>query len=272
MGAQVWRRAEAVMGTVATVQIADRLPAPHLERLAQRVFNWLYEVDGRFSTYRPDSEVSRLGRGEVAVPACSADLRQVLASCAELWHATGGYFDAYAGGRLDPSGYVKGWAVQVASELLTAAGAPDHCVDAGGDFQTRGRPAPGEQWQIGIAHPWQPDRLAWILHGTDLAVATSGTYERGHHVIDPLRDAPATGLCSVTVVGRDLAIVDAYATAGLAMGVAGLPWLSGLDGCAVAVVTDDGRAFRSPTLPLLTRNSGSDSVPIGGPEPDSGDR
>jgi thiamine biosynthesis lipoprotein len=251
MGMDVFRRTEAVMGTVAVVDIADPLPSARIDELAGRVFNWLHAVDRRYSTYRQDSEVSRLDRGELLLAECSGELRQVLARCAELWRVTDGYFDAYATGRLDPSGYVKGWSVQVASQILTAAGAPNHCVEAGGDIQTRGRPAPGADWQIGIGHPWEPDKLSWILHGTDLAVATSGIYERGRHVIDPRSGTPALGLCSVTVVGRELATADAYATAGLAMGEAGLEWLAGLDDHVAAVVTDDGRAFRSPTLPVL---------------------
>lgn len=245
------RRAEAVMGTVATVHIADPLPPPRLDQLARQVFDWLHEVDRRFSTYRPDSEVNRLDRGELPLARCSPELRLVLERCADLWRRTDGYFDLYAAGRLDPSGYVKGWSVQVASEMLTAAGAVNHCVDAGGDIQTRGRPTPGEEWRIGVRHPWQADKVAWVLHGTDLAVATSGTYQRGPHVTDPRRGVPAAGLRSVTVVGHDLAAADAYATAGLAMGETGLGWLAELDGHAVAAVTDDGRAFRSAALPSL---------------------
>jgi thiamine biosynthesis lipoprotein len=250
------RRMEAVMGTVATVHIADPLPAADLEGLVRTVFDWLHEVDRRFSTYREDSEVSRLARGEVSVAGCSEDLQLVLDRCAELRHSTGGYFDPYATGQLDPSGYVKGWSVQVASERLTAAGALNHLVAAGGDFQTRGRPTNGADWRIGVRHPWRADRLAWVLHGTDLAVATSGTYERGAHVIDPRRGVPAAGLRSVTVVGRDLGVTDAYATAALAAGSPWLDWLARLDGYAVAAVTADGRAFRSTTLPCLSPTGG----------------
>lgn len=248
------------MGTVATVHVADPLPSADLERLVRKVFDWLHEVDRRFSTYRHDSEVNRLARGEVPVAGCSDDLRLVLERCAELWRSTGGYFDAYATGRLDPSGYVKGWSVQVASEMLTAAGAPNHLVAAGGDFQTRGRPGHGRQWQIGVRHPWRSDRLAWVLHGTDLAVATSGTYERGAHVVDPRQGVPAAGLRSVTVVGRDLGVTDAYATAALATGSTRLDWLTGRHGYTVAAVTGDGRAFRSAALPCAPPRPGAPGV------------
>src|SRR5437016_7882451 len=238
------------MGTAISLDLADPAPAAELRRAADAVFDWFREVDRRFSTYKPDSEVGRLDRGELALADASADLRAVLDRCADLWRTTDGYFDAYATGRLDPSGYVKGWSVQVASDRLVAAGAGNHCLNAGGDVRVRGRPAAGEEWRVGIRHPWEALAVCWVISGTDLAVATSGTYERGYHVIDPYRGEPATVLRSVTVVGPDLGLADAYATAALAMGRAGLDWLAALDGYESGVVTEDGEAYRSPGLPV----------------------
>src|SRR5512139_2638268 len=241
------------MGTAVTIEIADALPEPKARALIGLTCGWLHEVDRRFSTYKPGSEVNRLDRGELADGDCSGDLRAVLAACAALREETGGYFDAHATGRLDPSGYVKGWSVEVASARLAAAGSVNHCVNAGGDVRTRGRTAGGEPWRIGIRHPWQPHQVCWVVAGTDLAVATSGTYERGRHVIDPLIGEPARELRSVTVTGPDLAIADSYATAALAMGLAGLDWLAGLAGSGYesAVVTEDGKAFRSDGFPAV---------------------
>jgi thiamine biosynthesis lipoprotein len=248
---QRWRRREVVMGTVATVELADPLPAEVARQLLDDAFAWLHEVDRHFSTYRDDSEVNRLDRGELRLEEGSDDLRHVLAECGRLWRETDGYFDPYATGRLDPSGYVKGWAVQVASQRLSAAGAPNHLVDAGGDLQTRGRPAPGEKWRIGIRHPWERDRVSWVVTGTDLAVATSGIYERGRHVVDPRTGARPGELRSVTVVGRDLADADAYATAAIAMGRPGLGWLARLSGHETAVVAEDQSCYTSPGLSVL---------------------
>jgi len=243
------RRSTPVMGTVATVEIAG--PVDDAPRLVEDVFDWLRQVDARFSTYRPDSEVNRLDRGELSTDDLSADMRHVLERCTELWQETGGYFDTYATGRFDPSGYVKGWSVQRASELLAASGAGNHLVDVGGDIQTRGRPEPGERWEIGIRHPFEPSQVCWVLAGTDLAVATSGTYERGYHVVNPLTGALARALRSVTVVGRDLGTTDGYATAALAMGLPGaLTWLAGLDGYESGVVTADGHAYASDGFPV----------------------
>ncbi|MEW2381858.1 FAD:protein FMN transferase [Micromonospora sp. NPDC047707] len=238
------------MGTPISLDLADDLPRAELDELADEVFRWLREVDARFSTYRADSEVCRFDRGELLLSEASADLRLVLQRCADLWGATDGFFDAYATGGLDPSGYVKGWAAQVASDRLLAAGSANHCLNAGGDVRVRGLSASGRPWRVGVRHPWDPMATCLVLTGSDLAVATSGGYERGHHVLDPRRGAPARGLRSVTVVGTDLGLADAYATAAVAMGVAGVGWLDRLAGHRHAIVTDDGRLLHSTGLPL----------------------
>lgn len=241
------------MGMAISLHIADPLPPDRLDRLATETFGWLREVDQRFSTYLPDSEVNRLHRGELALPRCSADLRLVLEHCARLWRDTDGYFDCYATDRLDPSGYVKGWAVQRASALLIAAGSANHVLNAGGDVRTRGGPRPHEGWRVGVRHPWRTMALADVIVGDDLAVATSGTYERGPHVINPRLGEPARELRAVTVVATgadaDLGIADAYATTALAMGLAGVSWLSQLDGYHWLVITEDDRWFRSTGWP-----------------------
>lgn len=245
------RHAEHVMGTVVSFDLADDLPATALTAMIGDACAWFHEVDRRFSTYREDSEVCRFRRRELTLEECSPDLRTVLEACADLWRETDGYFDAYAAGTLDPSGYVKGWSVELASARLAAAGSRNHYINAGGDIRTRGTNAGGKPWRVGIRHPWEADKLSWVLSVTDHAVATSGTYERGDHVLNPRTGEPAGGLRSVTVTGTDLSRADAYATAALAMGEAALTWLPKLaaDGYDSAVVTDDGRAFTTPGLP-----------------------
>ncbi|WP_344139777.1 FAD:protein FMN transferase [Luedemannella flava] len=237
------------MGTAISLDIADPLPPDELAAATDEVFAWLRLVDARFSTYRDDSEVSLIG----ALPEArrSADLRHVLDECARLWETTGGYFDAYATGRFDPSGYVKGWSVRVASEQLAARGVGNHCLNAGGDVCLRGRSSSGRPWRVGIRHPSQASGLSWVLELTDAAVATSGSYERGPHVVDPFTGRGATALRSVTVVGPDLGVADAYATAAMAMGRAGVAWLAELPDHEFAVVADDGRTYRSAGLPAV---------------------
>src|SRR4051794_16194179 len=222
---------EDVMGTVVSLDVRGDAPAPGV---VEDCFAWLHRVDATFSTYRPDSEVCRFARGELVEP--SADLRWVLDRCEALRRATGGYFNAYATGRLDPSALVKGWAVQRAADALDAAGVHDFCLGAGGDLAVRGR-----IWRIGIQHPDDRAAIAAVveLQGAS-AVATSGGYERGAHIVDPLSGAAPPGVLSVTVVGPDLGTADAYATAAFAMGVAGPRWTATLPGYEAMTVLADG--------------------------------
>ncbi|WP_020519250.1 FAD:protein FMN transferase [Catelliglobosispora koreensis] len=233
------------MGTAISVEIAGAVAPKLATAMTEQAFAWFRSVDSRFSTYKDDSEVSRFARGELAADVSSPGFREVLCECSRLWDETQGYFDVYAGGSYDPSGYVKGWSVQVASDRLLAAGIVDHCINAGGDVRVHGRTDSGELWRVGIRHPWESTKLAWVLESTNLAVATSGTYERGLHVINPRTGKPADQLCSVTVSGPDLGVADAYATAAMAMGEAGLQWLASLAGYQSSAVTVDGRAYVS---------------------------
>lgn len=252
---------ELVMGTAVTIDILDA--KSDMTGAVEDVVAWFHEVDRRFSTYRPDSEVCRIDRGELVPARASQDMRRVLDACERLRASTGGYFDVYATGRLDPSGYVKGWSVEVAAQRLSAAGAVNYCVNAGGDIRLRGAGPDGQGWRIGITHPWERHKVAWVVCGTDLAIATSGTYERGLHVIDPLRGQPADLLCSVTVCGQDLATTDAYATAAMAMGAHGIDWLGTLRDYESAVITKNRQAYRSAGFPVVEADppSPAETVP-----------
>ena len=209
-------------------------------------FAWLREVDAIFSTYREDSEISRLDRGELTLAECRAEVDEVLTRCLALERATGGFFSARPNGRLDPSGLVKGWAVAGAAERLAAAGAASFCINAGGDVIARGRPEPGRRWRVGIRHPVELDKVAAVVAVEDVAVATSGEYERGAHIVDPHTGRPPEGLLSVTVIGPDLATADAYATAAFAMGAGGPAWTAGLDGYEALCITSGREVLSTP--------------------------
>ncbi len=216
-------RVEHVMGMPVRVEVRGGAAAGALDE----VFEWLRFVDATFSTYDPRSEICRLNRGELATARAHPLVRAVLERCEELRAATGGAFDARAPlpGALDPTGLVKGWAVERAAALLGRAGARRFLVDAGGDVVLRGGP-----WRVGIRHPRLRGRLAAVLELSDAAVATSGAYERGPHIVDPRTGRPATGALAVTIVGPDLGTADAYATAAFAMGARGPAWTANLAG------------------------------------------
>ncbi len=227
------------MGTAISLDVRDAGVSPGA---LEKAFEYLRGVDLRFSTYKPESEVSRLIRGEVNESDCSPELSEVLLLCEEVRRTTEGYFDIRAhrpDGRPDPTGLVKGWSLEKAGRILEAAGASNYCINGGGDVATRGEAAPGQAWRVGIRHPLIADRLATVLAIRGGAVATSGSYERGDHVRDPFTGRAPTSVLSVTVAGPDLTLADAYATAAFAMGPTGLAWIAGVEGYEGCAITAD---------------------------------
>lgn len=237
------RHAEPVMGTVVSFDVPASAAADGSLDAAVRSLHWADEV---FSTYKADSDVSRLGRGETALGDCAPEVAEVLAACDRLRERSGGYFTAEPGGKLDPSGYVKGWAVERAASILAQAGSASHLVNGGGDVQCAGGRSAAEGWRVGIASPLPGGGLAIVVTGRDFAVATSGTAERGAHIIDPVSGRPAAGLASVTVAGPSLTLADAYATAAFAMGPdRAREWTESLDGYEAFAILPDGAAWQT---------------------------
>jgi thiamine biosynthesis lipoprotein len=228
------------MGTVVSFDVPD-----WADQVLGRAVEWLHWVDATFSPYRDDSDVSRFGRGSVTLAECAPELAEVLAACADVSSLSGGYFTIRPGGRFDPSGYVKGWAIERAAGMLTAAGSAEHSVNGGGDIQCLGDHGPGQPWRVGIADPLRPGSLALVVSGRDFAVATSGVAERGAHIVNPHAGQPATGLASITVAGARLAAADAYATAAFAMGPAARDWVESLDGYEAFAVTPGGETWQT---------------------------
>ena len=223
---------EQIMGMPIVVDVRDE--NADNEDLV-RMFDWLRWVDTTFSTYREDSDISRIERGELTPAGAHEEVQFVLARCEELRVETDGFFDARASGQLDPSGFVKGWAVDRAAELLQDTGLDDFAVSAGGDLRVAG-PA----WRVGIQHPLAGNKVAAVFEMDDLAIATSAAYARGDHVLDPHTGRAPAGVLSVTVVGPELGTADAYATAAFAMGSRGPQWTAGLSGYeAMTILTDE---------------------------------
>jgi thiamine biosynthesis lipoprotein len=246
---------EQVMGTVVSVDIRDRRPA---EAAVRRLVRWLHDVDAMFSTYRPDSQVSQINDGTLWFEDADPRVIDVLARCNELRRQTGGYFNARARGLVDPSALVKGWSVQKAADDLISAGFENFCLTAGGDVATSGTPEPDRPWKIGIQHPRQRDAIAAVVEvpGHRLAVATSGTYERGHHITNPHTGWPPSGVLSVTVCGPDLGTADAYSTAAFAMGTAGPDWTTHLVGYEAMTILADDVVLSTPGFPRAAVDAG----------------
>jgi thiamine biosynthesis lipoprotein len=235
------------MGTVVSFDVR----APFVEDAAiDAACAVLHDIDRRFSLYRDDSELGLLAAGRLTEDALSDDVRWVLAACDDLTRTSGGAFDARRhrpDGVVDPTGLVKGWAVEEAVRRLDIAGAVNCLVGAGGDFVARGEPEPGLPWRIGIRHPEIVDRVAAVVGVRTGAVATSGLYERGDHIRDPRTGAIPRDLLSMTVVGPDLTWADAYATAAFTMGIEGLGWVESHPGYGAIGITAGREVLWTPT-------------------------
>jgi len=264
------RHAEPVMGTVVSFDVPV---TARYDGSLDAAVRWLHWVDRVFSPFRPDSDVSLLADAEVTVDGCAPEVAEVIEACAFVRELSGGYFTASPAGRFDPSGYVKGWAVERAADILRVAGSVSHLVNGGGDVQCVGGrpvPAPGGSlagapaqggpaqggpaqggpaqapWRVGIADPFKPGRLALVVEASDCAVATSGIAERGTHIVDPHAGRPAAGLASLTVTGPSLALADACATAAFAMGPdRARAWAESLDGYEAYAITAAGQTWQT---------------------------
>ncbi|MEA2126590.1 MAG: FAD:protein transferase [Solirubrobacteraceae bacterium] len=238
-----------VMGTVVSVDLRDAGSAS--TTAAEEVFGWLHDVDTRFTTFSDDSELRRFDQGRLTLAECSADLADVLECCEALRAETGGAFDPRARGTLDPSAFVKGWAVERAAHLLETSGIRRYCLNAGGDVRVGAGPENGAHWQVGIRHPHSVDQIAAVVGVLHAAVATSGAYERGTHILDPRTRRPPLGVLSTTVVGPDLGLADAYSTAAFAMGREGIGWIAGLPHYAGLAIHDDATTLSTPAFDAL---------------------
>ncbi|MFE4411672.1 FAD:protein FMN transferase [Streptomyces sp. NPDC056821] len=229
------------MGTVFSFDVrggrSDAVAAALGEAIAG-----LHRVDEVFSTYRDDSQLSRLSRGELTVAECDPEVAEVLALGAEAERVSEGWFSLRYQGSLDTTGIVKGWAAERAARRIAAAGVSGVSVNGGGDVQLLGSPDAQRPWRVGVSDPLRPGGLAAVVSTagrSELAVATSGTAERGAHIVDPSTGRSAvTDLVAVTVVAPSLTWADCWATAAFAMGSrAGLAWLESLPDVEALLIT-----------------------------------
>lgn len=246
------RETRLIMGMPITVEVVGVSTIAPIEE----VFAYFTAIDARFSTYKPDSEISAINRGEIRPETFSPEMREIFILADATKQETQGYFDIRRpDGQLDPSGLVKGWAIRNAANLLLASGLFDFCVEAGGDIQCAGHNEAGEPWRVGIRNPFDARETVQLLRLGNAGIATSGNYVRGEHIYDPHRASHSLGeIVSLTVVAADIYDADRFATAAFAMGPLGIQFVestSGLEGYAIAAdgIATMTRGFKSFTRP-----------------------
>ncbi|HOU99640.1 MAG TPA: FAD:protein FMN transferase [Dermatophilaceae bacterium] len=213
------------MGMPMSIHLrGDDLARPEVEKAVATAYALLARMDEIFSTWSPDSQVSRLRRGELALSDCDPLVHQAARIGGQAEELTSGAFttllpDADGMPRFDPAGLVKGWAVDLAGDELRGLPGVSWCINAGGDVRA-GRhqhvPPTGEDamaWRIGIENPYDRSQIARVVPLTDGAVATSGTAARGAHLYDPHTRQAVGRPGSTSVVGPDLLWSDIWATA-----------------------------------------------------------
>ncbi len=229
-----------LMGMPVTVEVVD---ASASQSLLDGVFRYFEYVDATFSTYKDDSEISRINRGDLMPELASDDMQAIFALAEQTRLETNGYFNMNHSGAYDPSGVVKGWAIFNAASLIREQGAQNYYIDAGGDIQMSGMNADGERWRVGIRNPFNPNEIVKVLSVTDCGIATSGTYVRGHHIYNPHNEEdPLTDIVSITLIGPDICEADRFATAAFAMGRHGIFFVESLYGFEGYMIDSDGRA------------------------------
>ena len=226
-------RLERLVETWGTVVVVDAtssgLDEVALANAIDEVQEFFFQVDRDFSTYKSDSQVSRLRRGEMEIADAGDYVQQVWALCEFSRELTLGAFDPWTvDGGFDPSGLVKGWAADVAAKMLVSAGVESVLINAAGDLALRGGYFDGvvKPWRIGVVNPENKNEIVQTFEITDGAIATSGTYERGAHINDPYTGLIAIGAQSATVVGPLGWLCDALATALMVAGADGAKYFA----------------------------------------------
>lgn len=195
-------------------------------------FAYLVAVDERFSTYKEESEISRINRGELESEDASPEMQEVFAIAEKTKKETDGYFNIRRpDGSIDPSGVVKGWAIRNAANLIRKAGHENYFVNAGGDIAMNGKNAKGEEWSVGIRNPFNIQEIVKVVYPRGKGIATSGSYIRGDHIYNPKNpEEKLRDVASITVIGPDVLAADLMATAAFAMGKDGIAFIENLPG------------------------------------------
>jgi thiamine biosynthesis lipoprotein len=201
----------------------------------ERVFNYFHYVDDQYSPFKETSQVAKLNRGEEV----SKEMKLILSLSQDLRDQTGGYFDIKKpDGKIDPSGIVKGWAIKNAADILRKAGYERFYIDAGGDAEIVGK-----NWKWGIRNPFDVSQIVKVLNLSDCGIATSGTYERGQHIYNPItKKIEITDIFSLTVIGPNVYEADKFSTPAFAMGKEGIMFIEKMPGLEGYMIDKDGIA------------------------------
>lgn len=229
-----------IMGMPITVDVVDDCDQSDI----QEVFNYFTKVDEKFSTYKETSEITEINRNKIQPENYSPEMKEVFKLSEETKNISKGYFDIHRpDGKIDPSGLVKGWAIKNAADILTKKAFRNFYVEAGGDIEARGYNQQSQKWNVGIRNPFNKSEIVKVVHISNQGMATSGNYERGNHIYNPLDvNRELDEIVSLTVIGPNIYEADRFATAGFAMGREGINFIESIEGLEGYMIDKEGMA------------------------------
>ena len=225
------------------------------EDIFTTIFDYFTAVDEKFSTYKEQSEIMRINRGEITTKDHSPEMREIFQLSEETKHLTKGYFDISRDGMIDPSGLVKGWAINNAANMLLKRGYKNFFVEIAGDIQVHAQEN-DPPWSIGIRNPFKAEEIVKVFYLRNEGIATSGTYVRGQHIYNPKDPKKELhDVASMTVIGPNIYEADRFATAAFAMGIEGIEFIERLPHFEGYMIDKNGRATLTSGLHQFTKTS-----------------
>jgi thiamine biosynthesis lipoprotein len=229
------KMSEGIMGMSVAVEILDEARGSDIDA----ILDYFHSVDDIFSPYKKTSEISLINLKRKKPEEASSEVKKVFKLCEQTKKQTNGYFDIQVEGVIDPSGLVKGYAMWEASQILSKKGYKNFYIEIGGDIDIRGLKN-RQKWRVGIKNPFRTTENITVLYLSDVGIATSGLYERGMHIYNPVKKKLATEIKSLTVIGPNIYEADRFATAAFAMGEKGMDFLERQDSLEAFCVTTAG--------------------------------
>lgn len=195
----------------------DDLVMKQLEMTTKKIEKKLKQVDLDFSPFKPDSLVSKYQLGDRQPLLNSKDFQSIYAQSILAEQMTDGVFTPYFSDKYDPTGLVKGWAIEQSFEqylrpLLADPKIEGVSLNGGGDMKVATRDDSNFQWGIGIENPESLLDVIATYYLRNGAVATSGNSKRGEHIVKK----SVNKVTQVTIVSNSLVDADVWATTGVA--------------------------------------------------------
>jgi thiamine biosynthesis lipoprotein len=234
------KKTAIVMAMPVTIQVTDKNATAED---INEVFAYFHYIDKKFSTYKKNSEISQINRGEINSRQYSKEMNEILKLSEITKKETDGYFDINISNSLDPSGIVKGYAINNGANVLIKKGYKNIYVEIAGDIQVYGGNGTDKFWKIGIQNPFNLAEIVKVVKLKDRGIATSGNYIRGKHILNPNQKKPTDEIASISVIGPNVYEADRFATAAFAMGKKGIGFIEGLKGFEGYMIQKDKHAI-----------------------------